>query len=163
VGADGISEGGGVNERIAQHALARHFNYFSQNVVPNVYIGGGEMDVAVVTRAGYLVEVEIKLTLADWNADQAKDKWLPERAKYRAAVSRFYYAVPTALLQKVPSWVPASCGLIELQWAETRKTCYAVERKPAGRIANVKLTDADMLILLRSTYHRFWQRELRAA
>lgn len=152
-----------MDERTAQHALARHFNYFAQNVVPNVYIGGGEMDVAVVTRAGYLVEVEVKLSLSDWNADQAKAKWSPERAKYREVVSRFYYAVPTELLAKVPAWVPPTCGLIELQWSEIRKSAYAIERRPAQRVGKLKLTDADLLVLLRSTYHRFWQRELRAA
>lgn len=153
---------GQLDVRLAQHALARHFNYFSQTVVPNVYCAGGEMDLAVVTRAGYLVEVEIKASLADWNADRAKSKW--QMPKEREKVSRFYYAVPTDLLGRRPGWVPAQAGLIELRWIAGSKGYWCNEHTKAVRASAAQpISYAEHNALLNSTYHRFWQRELRAA
>lgn len=151
----------GVTERQIQHALARHFNWVQLTCVPNAYIGGGEMDMAVVTRAGYLGEVEIKLTVSDWNADRAKGKWQFERDRQK--VSRFWYAVPEGLLAKVPAWVPPTCGLIGARWLEGEKRAWCIEHRPAVKTGKVKLTDGEQMYLLGKTYHRFWQRELRAA
>jgi hypothetical protein len=148
-----------VNVRLAQHALARHFNYFSRLVVRHdchVHLAAGEVHV----RAGYLVEVEIKASVVDWNADRGKSKW--EKLKEREKVSCFYYAVPTELVAKKPAWIPPACGLIELQWSEAGGRYSCLERIRPQRTWKVKLNDRHRLVLLNSAYHRFWQRELGA-
>lgn len=137
----------------AQQMLARHFNWAAQIVIPNVYFGWYEMDVAVVTKAGYLVEVEIKMTTGDWNADRKKEKWLSQDRDY---VSRFFYAVPTRLINKIPHWVPPQAGLIELcddGWCRIHREAA---RTKAGKLGDKKIQK-----LLRSTYFRFWHQWMR--
>jgi len=140
-----------MNERAAQRVLARYFNPFQQTVVPNCYFAGGEMDLLVVTRSGYLVEVEIKLSRADWKADLAKEKWtMPERR----LVSRFYYAVPPELCPaEAPEWVPATSGILHLHPRD-----YVLEHRKAERVKTApKLTDQQQLHIMASIYRRWWR------
>lgn len=147
--------------RQIQRALARHFDYTKYTCVPNIYLGGGEMDFAAVSEAGYLVEVEIKLTVSDWREDLKKAKWGADYAKFRLIVSRFYYAVPTELLPKAPTWVPKSAGLIAC-WLDGKRVRMKVHRE-ADRAAAHKVGERELGAINASLYHRFWQRELRAA
>lgn len=138
-----------MTERDAQRVLARHFDPYQQTVVPNCYFAGGEMDLLVVSKAGYLIEVEIKLSRSDWKADAAKSKWsMPERR----FVSRFYYAVPPELCPAAPpEWVPPTCGILHLLE-------FVREHRKAERMrAAPKLTDQQMLHILASPYHRWWR------
>lgn len=120
---------------------------------PNVMFGGCEMDLAVVTRpAALLWEMEIKLTAADWKADQTKAKWdRPERQR----VARMFYAVPTKLLEKQPSFVPVSTGILELYWSGTRP--MAREHRTARPVPAPKITEGQLRTLLESTHYRFWR------
>ena len=140
-----------MNESEAIFLLGRHFCWGSTQCFPNVHLCGGEMDLAVVSRAGYLWEVEVKLTLADWRADERKGKWLSPSRKY---VSRFFYAVPSELVGAAPSFVPPETGLLEIGPSWVKEIRTAKRRKVS------KLTDAQMSRLLDSTYHRYWQERI---
>ena len=144
-----------------QRALARHFDYTKYTCVPNIYLGGGEMDFAAVSEAGDLVEVEIKLTASDWNEDRKKAKWGADYAKFRAIVSRFYYAVPAELMPKAPAWVHGSVGLLACH-QDGRRAHVTIHRE-AERSAAPKIGEREWSSINASLYHRFWQRELRAA
>lgn len=147
--------------RSIQHALARHFDYTKYTCVPNIYLGGGEMDFAAVSEAGYLVEVEIKLTASDWNEDRKKAKWGADYAKFRAVVSRFYYAVPAELMPKAPSWIPRAAGMLACR-LDGKRVRVSIHRE-AERAAAHKVGEKELRAVNASLYHRFWQRELRAA
>lgn len=132
-------------------ALARYFDWSRNMMFPNVHFCGGEMDLAVVTRSRYLWEVEIKRTLADWRADEHKDKWSKPVRRY---VSRFYYAVPPKLQGQVPAFVPPEAGLLVIDGWHVR------EVRTARRRVSPKLTHEHMHTLLASTYNRFWRQKL---
>lgn len=138
-----------MDERAAQRALARYFDPYQQTVVPNCYFAGGEMDLLVVSRAGYLIEVEIKLSRADWKADAGKSKWTSAERRF---VSRFYYAVPPELCPAAPpAWVPATAGILHLR--DFPRVHLKAERQKAAP----KLTDQQMVQILSSPYHRWWR------
>ncbi len=68
-------------------------------------------DVLAVTKSRYLIEIEIKLTLADFKADRKKRRW--HNNLYGGVGRRqFYYCVPQTLVEKVEGIVPTGCGLM---------------------------------------------------
>lgn len=138
-----------LTERKAQTELARWFNCYAQLVVPSVFFAGGEMDLAVVTRTGYLSEIEIKLSVSDWNADRLKAKWTHAD---RALVAKFFYAVPLDLVERAPEWVPTSAGILAFTSRGIREVRKAVRNKAAP-----KLTAEHRNTLLESTYWRYWR------
>ena len=59
-------------------AVAAWFDTRLNVVVPNVTFGlnlSFECDLAIATKAGYLYEVEIKVSHSDLIKDKSKDKW----------------------------------------------------------------------------------------
>ena len=78
--------------------LAQYFDPRVQLVVPNVswgFEGCHEMDLAVLTKAGYLYEIEIKISLSDLKKD--RDKSHGHRNK---KVKYLYFAIPEYRLEK---------------------------------------------------------------
>ena len=66
--------------------------------MPNCFLGSFEMDLAVISRAGYLSEYEIKVSLQDWKNDEKKAKW---KSRYRKYVPYLWYCIPLALYEKL--------------------------------------------------------------
>lgn len=155
-----------LTESVAQIAVARFFDWQRNTVIPNTHFCGGEMDVCVITPAGYLYEVEIKTSLSDWNNDQHKDKWQPHHQHARQKVSRFYYAVPESLIERKPAWVPETAGLIAIyphyydypsSARHNEFICYnARVVKQAKRIGREKIDGALKANLMRGFYWRYW-------
>lgn len=134
--------------------LASYFDFRKNFIIPNIYIGGGEMDLAIVTPARYLTEIEIKITKADWAADAKKKKWGPEWAARRKYISKFYYAVPVQLLEDIPAFVPGHVGLIALHgWG------VEVMRLPVK--GKEKIPEKEFLKFLKNSYQRFWSHRRR--
>lgn len=118
---------------------------------PNVHWGLSEIDLAVVTKRSRLLwEVEVKLTLADWRADEHKAKWA--RLNMRRTVARMYYAVPRDLLEHCPPFVPPETGLIALWDGRASEVRAAKSVRGTPRV-----TDAQLLHLMESTHWRFWR------
>lgn len=71
-----------------------------------------EADLIVLTANGYVVEVEIKISLADLKRDCKKKKW--SLRAFNELVSRFYYAMPAQLWEKPAAreCVPNFAGVI---------------------------------------------------
>ena len=87
-------------------ARSREFNYTQKLVVYNV-VGTSsilpiwhECDVLVCTNVGYLTEIEIKRSYADFLNDFKKDH--DHHSKY---IKRFYYCVPSKIKDKVISYL----------------------------------------------------------
>lgn len=144
-----------LTERIFADVLASKFAYFRNRVFPNVFICGGEMDVAVVTPAGYLWEIEIKLTLSDWRNDANKSKW---RHPGRKFVSKFYYAVPLKMIEKAPEFVPEDTGLLGIYWHEYLGWSIKEHRPAKGR--GEKITAIMRQKLMLKAYYKLWHERL---
>ena len=93
-------------------AVARHFNYRTNLVVPNVSWGLGlryEADLVVVRPSGWALEVEIKCTASDIKADLKKKKW--RRGMWPSKLFReMWFAVPQELAEHPD--IPAHVGLL---------------------------------------------------
>lgn len=77
--------------------------YIRRNiVVPNVDWGflNHEADLLVLSKSGFLTEIEIKRTWADFKADFEK-----KHTHYDEKLSYFYYAVPESIGEKVFNWL----------------------------------------------------------
>lgn len=134
------------SEKSLQCALARHYDWRIQEMFFNVEFGGGVADVVMVTKARYIVEFEIKISLSDWNADQHKDKWQhPSRKK----ISRFYYVVPEWLAAKAPDWLPPNAGIISVT-----EGGYCKVVKEAPKSMAYKATVKDYAKFYRSCYYK---------
>lgn len=138
----------------AQRALAQFFDWASgKKVFINAFLFDWEMDCCVVTDSGYIWEVEVKCTLADWKADVDKDKW---KSKHIDKVSRLYYAVPWTLVDKVPDFVKDHVGLITLHVNAEGNGLYAKLHREAKSKRGYTLTYEKEIQLYRSTYFKYW-------
>ena len=80
-----------------ERMLARYFDLRTNLVVPNVswgFFSEHEADLVVVTKAGYLTEVEIKRSWTDFLADFKKRFYHAD-----PRIAKFYYAVPECMLE----------------------------------------------------------------
>lgn len=137
-----------LNARRISHAVCVYFDWLHQIIIPNCYYAGGEMDVMVVSSAGFVTEIEIKTSLQDWQNDKNKSKWTsPERDK----VNRFFYAVPHDLVGKCPNWVPESAGILAISPGGV----VTVWRK-AQKVNQNKISDDDLKAIMRKVYCRYW-------
>lgn len=138
------------------YALARHFDWFQNTMMTEYFVDGGIADLVFVTRARYLTEVEVKISRADWKVDAEKQKW----KKNRPHVSRFFYAVPMALAENVPAWVPETAGIIGVGLSDN-EVPFAKEIRAAKRKRCTRLTHAQIAAIHERAYYRFWRREMR--
>lgn len=155
-----IKEQPKLTEEKVTNCLASHFEWFRNLCFPNVFWGTGEMDLCVITSANYMWEIEVKLSLSDWKADEHKKKWLARYSSYRKYVSRFYYAVPTELIDKVPEFVPKEVGIIEIYWNEYSGYRTNIVR-PSTHKRGIKLTDKMVERMMRKVYFKYWGKRMR--
>ena len=131
-------------------ALASHFDWWRNKMMTEYYVDGGQADLIFISQAGYLTEIEVKVSRADWKHDLTKDKW----RKPRPHVARFFYAVPEKLAADIPEWVPAEAGIlavIEREWSDHIK-----EIRPAKRRKALKIDDRMRRHIDERCYGRFW-------
>lgn len=115
------------------YALARHFDWFRNRMMTEWYIDGGQADLIFVSKAGYVTEIEVKISRADWKKDASKSKW----QRPRPHIARFFYAVPESLLAEgLPDWCPPEAGVLAVSGANVR------EVRAARRFKSQKLSDA---------------------
>lgn len=159
-----------LTEHTIQRAVARFVDWQRVVVVPNL-VYWHEMDVAVLTKAGYLWEFEIKVSQADWNRDQKKDVigQVPDWAKGSEHWER-YFSSPRRNLEYVkrftyvyakgltpPDWVPEWTGLLEASGAGGQTVHLDPIRWPKNRKAE-KAPEKLRLAMLTSIYFRYWRR-----
>lgn len=155
--------------------------YIRKNiVVPNCSWGflNHEADLLIMSKAGYLTEVEIKRSWSDFKADFQKSHTHNDKH-----IAHLYYAVPESIGEKVFHWLyegeykseewlfkytqskvkeysdnnPNKCGLIlykdPYQGHPYGGICINV---PAARIGNYACNDRDRISLLRLGNMRIW-------
>lgn len=105
---------------------------------------GWEADVVSVTKAGLAHEFEIKISAADYRRDfekkikhmELKDPLL----RYRPHPAYFWYATTGFEIEP-----PEYAGWIEVTYDKKQYRYIVSERKPAPRLHNVKVTDAQKI------------------
>lgn len=145
-------------------ALARWFNWFNNRVMTEWDIGGGRADLIVISRAGYVTEVEIKVSRYDWEQDRTKRKWLTEpdlaqRVVYgsRDDISRFFYAVPETIVGFVPEWIPEGVGVLMIRRRKSGGDSVVQVRPAARRKGAKKLNEQEWERIQTNCYMRYWR------
>src|SRR5262245_34079515 len=123
--------------------------------VPNCHLYGWEADFLSLTRARLLYEYEIKISRADFRADQRKE-WKHgvclSSAERAVRPNVFYYVTPPDLVP--PEEVPDYAGLLYV--TDARYGWLRLVRR-APRLHGDKISDAQLLKLAQSLSFRYWQ------
>jgi hypothetical protein len=93
-------------------AVAKHFDYRQHVIVPNVSWGLGfshEIDVLVMTRSGYVTEIEIKTSRADLKRDLLK-----RHQHVSSRIQRHFLAVPKAMVAFAIETFPSPWGVLSV-------------------------------------------------
>lgn len=90
--------------------IARYFGIRENIIVPNVSWGffkTHEADMIVISKSGYMTEVEIKRSYADFLADFKKTT-----NHFEGKVDKLYYCVPASIYEKVRDFL-----IKEVRWS----------------------------------------------
>ena len=110
-----------ITEKDIIKILSKKYNEFQYYLVPNSKLFGWEMDLAILTKAGYLHEFEIKTDFNDFVNDAKKDKW--NRPYYQNVfnkyIKKFYYVIPQELYSEfnagiIHPFIQKTFGLITI-------------------------------------------------
>lgn len=117
-------------------AVAKHFGYRQNLIVPNVYWGLGlnyEADLVVLRPSDWAIEVEIKVSAADIKADLKK--W---RQHDSNLFRDLYFAVPELLADNAN--IPEHAGILSVDWDHRRPGFLKVKklRNPTPRKTAIK-------------------------
>lgn len=145
-----------MNSREIEIAVARHFGFRQNIIVPNVWWGlrlNHEADILVVSESGYAREIEIKVTASDIKADLKKRHG---HTDMHDRIRQVYFAVPEKLKDN-PN-IPQEFGLISVsQPADVSKICYVSLIRPAKINRYAKpLKETEIRHLLHMGCMRIW-------
>ena len=123
-----------------EYAVSSYFGTRQNLIVPNVYPmnfgfrGGYEMDIAIMSPAGYLQEVEIKTTRADLVKNLSKDRW---RYSTFGISKKMWFAMPEKMnTEDCIYFVPVWAGiLIVNNKGKVRPTRDAQVNKDAKKLS----------------------------
>lgn len=150
-----------LTESIAINAVARHFDWSRNKVFANCIIWRWELDIAIVTPALFLTEVEIKLNRPDWLADEKKDKFhCPRLIQLRENhVANFYYAVPENIAENIPDFVASETGILVIKDVEKLNrygVSHYIQVLRKAKKKNVRITDKHFIRLMNLSYSKYW-------
>jgi hypothetical protein len=131
----------------AEVALANYLNIRQNLIVPNVHHGFGihECDLLVVTKAGRLWEIEIKVNKYDLRNDEKK----PHQHKHEK-ISRLYFAIPDYLQSEIDH-IPERAGILIVN-----PKGKVNKFREATVIGKYKVTDQERYQLARLGALRIW-------
>jgi len=104
-------------------AVAEHFNYRQNIIVPNVswglFISHMEADMIIVRPSGWAIEIEIKISKGDIKRDQKK--WHRLRSNIdgirNEMIRQTYFAIPDGLkIEDIPEW----SGILKVKKVEDK-------------------------------------------
>lgn len=141
------------------------FHHRHEIVIPNASHGlglGWEADIIAVSKAGYLTEIEIKVSRADFRADSQKNKHRNDiKVRGRGFIKRFYYAMPLAIWQRCQDvWRVPGSGIIVVKDSCTRfgwhevEIAIAAESRPGAK----KIEGGQFRRAARLMSARYWTR-----
>ena len=108
-------------------AVANFLNPRRNVIVPNVWWGMGlnhECDLMVMTKTGYVYEIEIKTSKADLARDLKK-----RHGHNSNKIRKLYFCIPESLLE-CQKLIPEPAGIIVLRKTENGN-CYCYKKREA--------------------------------
>jgi len=129
-------------------AVAKLFNPRINIIVPNITWGMGfkyELDMLIITPAGYGYEIEIKTSLSDFLLDIKKRHFHDSKR-----IKKFYYAMPDYLLEKCEKHISGDTGIISIKDGEANIIRESKIRN------NFKFSTGDISNLTRLGTMRIW-------
>lgn len=141
-------------------SIANFFNPRLNTIVPNLFWGmfDYELDLCVLSKAGYATEVEIKSCRPDLIKDKEK-----VHGHHNEMIKYLYFALPYHLLKDIEH-VPERAGILIIEWQEAWET-YSYKRdawysctklREPKMNYNRKWTDSERANLLRLAAMRTW-------
>lgn len=129
-------------------AVARWFGYRRNLIVPNVSWGFNihECDLLVITKAGYALEIEIKVSKNDLLKDFKKT-----HSHKSNKIKRLFFAVPTKMEKHIPL-IPERAGIIIV---DSSGRCKLRRLAQANREAR-KLNEIELFKLAHLGAMRIW-------
>lgn len=136
-------------------AVAKWFGTRKNIIVPNIswgFDGIHECDLFVLKKSGLVVEVEIKISKADFMKDFQKAH---NHIDLKNRIAYFYYAMPENIYEKVKDMIPKNAGVFTCGKYDNR--VYITCEKSAKRIKNSrKLTVEEQFKIARLGTLRIW-------
>ncbi len=158
-----------MNEKLIQISLYRDLFNGSQVIMPNYSPNNWwECDLLSVSKAGFWTEHEIKISVADFNADKEKsrqfrygdkiqNKHLLLESKTVDGPNYFYYVVPEELANKIviPDWAGLKTCV------SYGKRCHINVVKRAPKLHGNKI-DQKVIDHMRGVcYYRYWTERVK--
>lgn len=137
-------------------ALANHFNYRQNIIVPNVSWGMGlrhECDLLVLSQSNYATEIEIKIS----KSDLLKDALKGHKHAHFGIIKRLFFAVPEHLKEIALKSIDPGAGLIVVDVIDEYGKIKRTVVRPAKINTTVKPLSQDQVSnLLRLSNMRIW-------
>jgi len=135
-------------------AIANHFGYRQNIIVPNISYGLyiHEVDILIVSPSGYATEIEIKTSISDLKADLKK-----EHGHRSNKIKYLFFAIPEELQEKALPLIPERAGLIVIKPNKFNNWNYcSIIKSPITNKLARKLTNDELLKLGHLSAMRIW-------
>lgn len=129
-------------------------------------VAGWEADMLILQPTGNLYEIEIKVSVSDFKREfthkTAKHRKI--QSGFQSRISRFYFAMPEDIYEKVKDQVPSQYGVILVsptkidRWGRLRPW---VEKTPKALQAIKSDPEWLRLRLLEAVHARYWSEDYR--
>jgi hypothetical protein len=139
--------------RLADKIKYKGMSFLSNSggiIIPNFFVGAYEMDLCQITRAGLMVEYEIKISRSDFFNDFKKGN-KHDVIKSGSRCNRFFFITPRGLLNL--NEIPPQYGLIEYD-NQFNTMCIIKPAKILSKIDFVNWRSISFQLLSRSENYR---------
>lgn len=139
-----------------EYRLADYFNFRQNIIVPNICWGMHihECDLFIVSKSGYVTEVEIKISKQDLVNDKKK-----RHGHQHAIIKKLYFAIPESLTD-YQIHIPARAGIIILAekqiYVNGFRKGIRISREPFVNQSCRKLSEKEMQKVLWLGVMRVW-------
>lgn len=147
-------------------AIAKMLGIRRNIIVPNISWGLNihECDLLILRNSGYAVEVEIKITYADFKKDfEKRHKHIDKQNR----IVEFYYALPEELYVKCKELIPENAGIIlcksSLDYKKRFKVKAYVMKKAKRNSKARKMSENEQQQIIRLGALRIWSLKERIA
>lgn len=149
------------NEKIAQLALVKLFNYRKFIIIPNISYGlkalhNREVDLMVINKSNYATEIEIKLSLEDLKADKKKT----HQHKSQIFKRLFFAVFDDNIKPQDYNLIPEHAGIIKLYWKPRRNKkpifTAVIVKEPKNNDSCRKLTQQEIDKVRNLLIMRYW-------
>lgn len=150
-----------ITSRDIEVVIAKRFGYRTNVIVPNVSWGFGlnhECDMLILSNAGYLTEIEIKVSKSDLKADLLKSHKHQSRQ-----IKSLYFAYPESM-SDCDEFVPKEAGIFHIYentWMsggvmQNFGLASRLIRPCVNRKRTEKISDSKKMELMRLGCMRIW-------